>query len=77
MGIRVKDDSVQIGALQPAMYFALRVAEDVYARHGVDDMVVTSGNDGNHSKTSLHYAGAAVDLRTFNAPEDKRQAIAD
>ncbi len=77
MGIRVKDDSVRIDALQPAIYLVLRIAEDVYERHGVDDMVITSGRDGHHSLTSLHEAGAAVDLRTHNVPEDKRRAIAD
>lgn len=77
MGMRVKDDTVEMAALQPAMYWALRVAEDVYQRHGVEDMVITSARDGHHSLTSLHEAGAAVDLRTNNAPEGKRQPIAD
>ena len=27
-------------------------------------MIVTSGFDGKHSATSLHYKGLAVDLRT-------------
>lgn len=68
--IRVKDDSVQIGALQPAMYFALRVAEAVYEKYRTE-LVITSGNDAHHSLTSLHYAGAAVDLRTNTLPTDQ------
>ncbi len=76
MGMRVKDNSVEMSALQPAMYWALRVAEDVYVRHGVEDMVITSARDGHHSLTSLHEAGAAVDLRTRNIPAANDEARA-
>lgn len=70
MGMRVKDDTVQVGRLQPAMYWVLRVCEDVYSRFGVNDLVITSGHEDStrHSHTSFHYAGAAVDLRTHTIP---------
>jgi hypothetical protein len=45
----------------------LIVAKDLYDDHGVD-CVVTSGLDGKHSTTSLHYSGNALDFRTRNLP---------
>ena len=61
--LRVKDDSVSISHLTPGMVLGLQVCTEVYAKHGYD-CVVTSGNDGKHSLTSLHYSNNAVDLRT-------------
>jgi len=40
------------------------------------DPVITSGVDGKHSPTSLHYAGAAWDFGVHGISEDDRAAIA-
>lgn len=42
-----------------------RIVLPAYARAGASEVVVTSANDRRHSLTSLHYAGAAVDLRIW------------
>lgn len=60
--IRLKA-GVSIAALRPQMLVVLQVADAVYAKHGVD-CVVTSGDEGTHSRGSRHYSGDAVDLRT-------------
>ncbi len=56
---------VSLAGLVPQMNVALQVAHEIYAGHDAD-VVVTSGMDGRHSKTSLHYSGCALDLRTRN-----------
>ena len=61
--LRFKDDSISPGDLRPQLLLALIVADQVYAKHGCEECVITSLNDGGHSVTSLHYAGAAADLR--------------
>ena len=49
----------------PRLTALLFILERQYRRWG-SEMVVTSGSEQStrHSRTSLHYAGAAVDLRT-------------
>lgn len=73
--LRLKDDSISFANLQPQILFALTVANDVYDQFGID-CVVTSANDGIHSTTSLHYSGAAVDLRirNFDSRDDAQEA---
>jgi hypothetical protein len=59
--IRLKE-STRLHDLCPQIVLALVIAEQVYVKHGLQ-MTVTSGSDGVHSETSLHYDGRAVDLR--------------
>jgi len=63
-----KDESIDTKNLQPQLVLALMMAQEVYNGHGVD-LVITSLNDAAHSRTSLHYSGNAVDLRTHNLPD--------
>jgi hypothetical protein len=41
----------------------------------VDEVVVTSVNDGSHSSGSKHWTGQAFDLRARTIPENAREAI--
>jgi hypothetical protein len=61
--MRFKDDSVKANGMRPELLIALMIVEGVYAQAGAE-MVITSLNDSKHSKTSLHYSGAAADLRS-------------
>lgn len=69
-------------SIRPELLLALIVSDGVWAKHG-QDLVVTSLNDSTHGNTSLHYAGAAGDLRTryfpdgvaFQVAEDLREAL--
>lgn len=65
--MRLKDNSVCMTGATPELLFGLNVADKVYADLGVE-MIITSGNDGKHSLTSLHYSGNAADLRSKNIP---------
>jgi len=72
----LKDDSVNPTGLRSELLFAIITAQEVYNKHGYD-LVITSLNDAKHSQTSLHYSGAAVDLRTVVLnPEEDWDAIA-
>lgn len=68
--------------VQPELNLGLFVADGVWRGHG-HELVITSLNDGKHSRTSLHYAGQAVDLRTnyFSDPHlvaaDLRAALGE
>jgi len=72
----LKSDDVELKDLAPQLALALIMANEVYDEYGID-MVVTSANDSNHSGTSLHYSGQAVDLRTRTANSGDRQDIRD
>ena len=68
--MRLKDQNINTIGIKPELIIAIMVANDVYKEYS-KDMVITSLNDSTHSYSSLHYAGAAVDLRTsyFNDQE--------
>ena len=56
------DSGVAIAGMRPELMLALVIAERIYAQfdHAV---VITSVLDGQHMRGSLHYVGAAGDLR--------------
>ena len=54
---------VRVLGMRPELILALIVAETVFNEEDVE-LVITSAIDGKHSRGSLHYVGAAVDLRT-------------
>jgi hypothetical protein len=76
----LKDKSVQASAngksLRGEMYFALGVCETAFARQGCD-LVVTALLDGSHNPGTLHFEGAAADIRMGNVPPDKRAALCE
>ena len=61
-GVGLKD-GVSLVGLQPPVVVALMAAREIYADEGAA-LIITSAVDSLHSATSLHYSGAAVDLRT-------------
>ncbi len=63
----LKDSTVKIHGIRPELVFALHVADQVYSSFD-QELVITSLNDGVHSKTSLHYCGSAADLRIYYFP---------
>ena len=54
---------VCITGIRPEMVVGLMVVNSIFTELGYE-LVITCGLDGKHSLTSLHYAGAAVDIRT-------------
>ena len=74
--LRLKDNTINFANLQPQILIALQVAERVFNSFG-KDCIITSANDGKHSQRSLHYAGAAIDLRTRHlASQEQAKDIA-
>ena len=65
---------VRLTGIRPEILFAVMAAERAYNRDG-HELVVTSCVDSKHSRGSLHYSGAAVDLRTRDVPGDVMQGI--
>ncbi len=61
-----KDDSVKIDALAPNLLSFLAAAGAAHLALFQRPLVVTSGNDSIHSKTSKHYQDKAVDLRSLD-----------
>ena len=73
--MRLKSD-VKITGIRPEMILGIIVATRVYDEMDYE-FVITSGLEGTHSKTSLHYAGAAIDIRTRHLPAGAAQAARD
>lgn len=71
--IVVKDDSVRIHDLHPAVFHALYTYRDVRVRYGLyDDVVVTSGSEEGtyHSFNSRHWSADAIDARSRDLPRE-------
>ena len=68
---------VKMNGVRPEIVMAANIAHWVYRDHGYD-LTITEFTGGQHSKGSLHYVGAAMDLRTRIIPDDAiKQKIAD
>ncbi len=60
----------RVSGLRPEILLAVVAAQAVLDEFGCD-CVITAGVDGKHAPGSLHFVGAAVDLRTRDlSPED-------
>jgi hypothetical protein len=67
---------VRITGMRPEILFAAVAAMEVYKAAG-HDLMITACVDGKHMTGSLHYGGAAIDLRTRDvAPADVPKLIA-
>ena len=53
----------------------LHILDAISEEHLGRAVIITAGREGLHSKTSLHYQGRAVDIRTNDIPS-KGQIIA-
>lgn len=54
---------VDISRLERPIRRALNKIESIYQRIAMEEAVITSTYEGNHSPGSLHYANLAVDIR--------------
>jgi len=61
---------VRLTGLSSEMVLAATIADSVYRNFG-KELVITSAVEGKHSRTSRHYTGHALDLRTRDfSPDD-------
>ena len=65
---------VRVLGIRPELVLVLVAAEPLFSKKGVD-LVLTSVIDGKHSRGSLHYAGAAVDLRSRELTSEEKEEI--
>jgi LysM repeat protein len=77
VGVAVKSSGVDIGSLDPAMAPVIRAVAVAAERLGLPQPVITSGNDGRHSRGSLHYADRALDFRGNNITDAQGRALAN
>jgi hypothetical protein len=74
--IRLKT-GVRAAGIRPEIVLAIQIAEGIWQAQGCE-LVVTSLTEGHHSRTSLHYAGAAVDFRIWYLDAElARRELAD
>lgn len=66
---------VKVFGLRPEVLLALMVADSVWKSFGYDVLTITSAVDSVHGPGSLHYAGAAVDLRSKDIADDHKRLI--
>ncbi|MHA2265836.1 MAG: hypothetical protein ACXAEN_25880 [Candidatus Thorarchaeota archaeon] len=66
---------VKLRQLQPALAMVITgTCVPLFREYNVD-CVVTSCNDSNHSSTSLHFSGCAVDLRSKHLANDHDKKV--
>lgn len=70
MKLKLKDHTVNLDGICLEMIEAIYITMICCMRHGVREIVITSARDGQHGKTSLHGAGAAIDVRNRNWPDN-------
>ena len=68
-------EGVNIQGLKLEMRPVLMYANRIWKKHG-KELAITSGMDGTHHASSLHYYGYAVDLRTRYFSDKEKQTIA-
>lgn len=74
--MRIKP-GVSILGLKPEMLVVLMVAEPIIKRYTPEGLVITSGVEGKHSKkTSKHYVGYGLDLRSRDINAEFREEVA-
>lgn len=71
--MKIKQGVSLIG-LKLEMRKALLAADHIWAKHG-QELVVTSGTDGEHSAGSLHYYGYALDFRTHYFTDRQKKLV--
>lgn len=75
--IRIKQ-GVSLLGMNTQILLAIIVADRIWSAHN-DNLVITSVSDGKHSEASLHYVGAAVDLRRWGVSriDEKLSALSE
>ena len=67
-------EGVRVLGIRPELTLAMMICEQVLSSHN-KELVITSCIDGKHSIGSLHYAGAAFDVRIWYMNEDEQDTI--
>lgn len=69
--VKTKSGNVRLVVLTPALAHIFWRLEMFHREFGpVEDLVITSINDGTHKQDSRHYTNEAIDLRSKNFPSE-------
>jgi|TARA_Y100000310_G_scaffold291014_2_gene318622 hypothetical protein len=68
------NEPVRIQGIRPELLLGLIICDAIFMEYG-HEVEITSVIDGKHSRGSLHYAGAAADIRSRDIPENQREPI--
>lgn len=74
--MKIKDDSIRID-FTPQLLMGLYQFDLISQIIAEEQAVITSGSESTtkHSRTSLHYSGNAVDLRSKHLHQSEKEAI--
>jgi len=61
-------EGVSTVGLRPEILIAWDIADQIYTELGLEFCTLTSGTDGIHGRSSRHYIGLGIDLRTRDFP---------
>lgn len=75
--IAIKSSSVRCTGFKPELIFGLLVFERIYYHFTGADLMITSGNDGDHMVGSKHYTGEAFDARSHDITANEKHQILD
>ena len=75
--MKLKSNHVSVEGLHPALLPHLFRIDGWCRRHLGYELIITSCTDGQHSPTSRHYLGTAIDVRTWTTPESGTQITGD
>ena len=63
-------EGVKIAGARPEIVIAMTVADQVYQELTGNEVTITEVTGGKHGIGSLHYVGAAIDLRIWGLSKD-------
>lgn len=63
-------EGVKIAGARPEIVIAMSVADQVYQKLTGNEVVITEVTGGKHGTGSLHYVGAAIDIRIRDLSKD-------
>ena len=67
--------NVSLRGLQAPLLIGLQALQAIASKIGIEELVLTSVTDGKHSVKSLHYVGAACDIRSKTLAKEQKQAL--
>ena len=74
--IRFANDRVSPNGVRPEIVLALQIAAPLFAEYEAD-CIITSMTEGEHSSTTLHHKGLAVDLRSHHLSQTDKLGLVD
>lgn len=74
--IRLASDRVSPHGVQPEILLALMLVDPLFSEYK-QDCIITSLTEGEHTKTTLHHQGLAVDLRSHTLSTSDKVGLLD